>query len=65
MHPPHFLRERVRVWVYGLVLPLMGSCWGCLWRWLSVAVLALYALSFWKTWRGLSGQPMAARQAVC
>ena len=30
----------------------------------SLAVLALYALSWWKTWRGLSGQPMAARQAA-
>ena len=32
--------------------------------WLSAAVLALYALSFWKTWRGLAGQPMAAKQAA-
>ena len=64
MHPPHFLRERVRVWVYGLALPLIFVLGLFTWRWLSVAVLALYALSFWKTWRGLSGQPMAARQAA-
>jgi GT2 family glycosyltransferase len=64
MHPPHFLRERVRVWVYGLALPLLFVLGLFTWRWLSVAVLALYALSFWKTWRGLSGQPMAARQAA-
>ena len=27
-------------------------------------VLGLYALSFWKTWRGLAGQPMALKQAA-
>ncbi len=64
MHPPHFLRERLRVWAYGLVLPLLFLLGLVTWGWVSLAVLALYALSGWKTWRGLSGQPMAARQAA-
>ena len=64
MHPPHFLRERMRVWAYGLVLPLLFVLGLLTSGWISLAVLALYALSWWKTWRGLSGQPMAARQAA-
>lgn len=64
MHPPHFQREKLRVWVYGLALPLIfvfGLVVNC---WISVAVLAIYALSYWKTLRGLRGQPMALRQAA-
>ena len=64
MHPPHFLRERMRVWAYGLVLPLLFVLGLLTSGWISLAVLALYALSWWKTWRGLSGQPMAAKQAA-
>lgn len=64
MHPPHFLRERLRVWAYGLVLPLLFLLGLLTSGWISLAVAALYALSWWKTWRGLSGQPMAARQAA-
>ena len=64
MHPPHFRRERLRVWAYGLVLPLLFLLGLFTSGWISLAVLALYALSWWKTWRGLSGQPMAAKQAA-
>ncbi|KGJ06840.1 Glycosyltransferase, GT2 family [Paracoccus halophilus] len=64
MHPPHFRREKLRVWVYGLVLPLIFLLGLFTWAWISLAVLGLYALSWWKTWRGLAGQPMAARQAA-
>ncbi|RCW88245.1 glycosyltransferase [Paracoccus lutimaris] len=64
MHPPHFKRERLRVWAYGLVLPLMFLLGLFTSGWISLAVLGLYALSFWKTWRGLSGRPMAVKQAA-
>ena len=64
MHPPHFRRERLRVWAYGLVLPLVFLLGLFTSGWISLAVLGLYALSFWKTWRGLAGQPMAAKQAA-
>lgn len=64
MHPPYFRREKARVWVYGLALPLLFLLGLFTSLWLSAAVLALYALSFWKTWRGLSGKPMALHQAV-
>lgn len=64
MHPPHFKREQQRVWVYGLVLPLLFVLGLFTSTWLSVLVLALYGLSFWKTWRGLAGKPMALHQAA-
>ena len=64
MHPPHFRRERLRVWAYGLVLPLLFLLGLFTSGWISLAVLGLYALSFWKTWRGLAGQPMALKQAA-
>ncbi len=50
MHPPHFLRERQRVWVYGALLPLaflvsliMGFRLGML------LVLGLYVFSWFRT----------------
>ncbi|MDQ7777631.1 glycosyltransferase [Paracoccus aminovorans] len=64
MHPPYFKREKLRVWIYGLALPLLFLLGLFTSPWLSAAVLALYALSFWKTWRGLSGKPMALHQAA-
>ncbi len=64
MHPPHFRREKLRVWAYGLVLPLVFLLGLFTSLWLSLAALGLYALSFWKTLKGLRGQPMAARQAA-
>ncbi|MFC3527645.1 glycosyltransferase [Paracoccus mangrovi] len=64
MHPPHFRREKLRVGVYGLVLPLILVLGLFISGWIVLAVAAVYALSWWKTWRGLAGQPMAARQAA-
>lgn len=64
MHPPHFQREKLRVQVYGLVLPLILVLGLFISGWIVLAVAAVYALSWWKTWRGLAGQPMAARQAA-
>lgn len=63
MHPPHFQREKLRVWAYGLALPLIFVLGLLVNGWISAAVLGVYALSWWKTWRGLRGQPMAFRQA--
>ena len=63
MHPPHFRREIQRIWVYGLILPLLALAGLFASGWLVLLVLALYLLSWAKTLRGLGGQPMAARQA--
>lgn len=64
MHPPHFQREKLRVCAYGLILPLILLLGLFVSGWIVLAVLAIYTLSLWKTWRGLRGQPMAARQAA-
>lgn len=64
MHPPHFRREILRIWVYGLILPLLALIGLFTSGWLVLLVLALYGLSFAKTLRGLKGQPMAANQAA-
>lgn len=63
MHPPHFQREIRRIWVYGLLLPVLALLGLFVSGWVVAAVLALYLLSYVKTLRGLRGQPMAARQA--
>ena len=64
MHPPHFRREILRVWAYGLILPLLALIGLFTSGWLLLLVLAVYELSYFKTLRGLKGQPMAARQAA-
>ncbi len=54
MHPPHFKRERQRVWIYGGVLPLLfllslliGYGAG------AVIVLLVYVYNWWRTAGGL------------
>lgn len=49
MHPEHFRRERMRVWAYGLVLPLLFLVGLLFARWLAVLVLAVYAQSWVRT----------------
>ncbi|MBI6630630.1 glycosyltransferase [Pontibaca salina] len=53
MHPAHFRRERLRVWVYGLVLPLIFLLGLSLTPWISILVLAVYAMSYLRTARNL------------
>lgn len=64
MHPPHFKREKQRVWVYGLALPVLFVIGLVTSIWVSVFVAALYGLSFIKTFKGLRDRPMAAKQAA-
>lgn len=53
LHPDYFTRERKRVWVWGLVLPVIALA-GAIWQpWLILLVLALYALSYVRTVQGL------------
>ncbi len=63
MHPGYFARERARVWVYGLVLPLLAVA-GLFWLPLLVGVLAAYALSYAKTAQGLRKSGMSTRDAL-
>jgi GT2 family glycosyltransferase len=59
LHPEYFRKERKRMWFYGAILPALGLI-GALFFWpLLVAVLAIFALSYARTVRGLlaSGMP--------
>ncbi len=49
LHPEHFRRERLRGWLYGLVLPLLFLTGLVIWPWLSLAVALAYLLSFLRT----------------
>lgn len=64
MHPSHFRRERLRVWVYGLVLPLIFLSGLILGPWISILVLVVYALSYFRTARNLRLRGVAAALAL-
>lgn len=64
MHPSHFRRERLRVWVYGLVLPLIFLSGLILAPWISILVLVIYALSYFRTARNLRRRGVAAAMAL-
>lgn len=68
MHPQHFRRERMRVWIYGLMLPVIFLA-GLLFQiWLCLVVLAVYGLSWLRTAYNLRARgvtwAMAMHQAV-
>ncbi len=63
MHPSHFRRERMRVWIYGLVLPLLFLAGLIFAPWLSLAVLALYGISWLRTARNLERRGLAPAMA--
>ena len=67
-HPEFFRPERRRVWLYGLVLPILFLA-GLVWSgWLALGVVALYVLSYGRSAQGLmhAGLPAgkAAHQAI-
>ena len=63
LHPGYFARERARVWVYGLALPILALA-GLIWWPLFLLVLAAYLLSYLKTVQGLRGEGMATGTAL-
>lgn len=72
LHPDHFQSERRRVWLYGLILPLVGLT-GLAWTLtgavlggalLICGVLAGYAISWVRTMRGLVRAGLPRRQAM-
>lgn len=64
LHPDYFVRERLRGWVYGLILPLLAVI-GAAWTWwIPMAVLAVYGLSYLKTARGLMQDGLPASEAL-
>jgi GT2 family glycosyltransferase len=63
LHPDYFTRERFRVWVYGLALPLLALV-GLFWWPLLALVCAAYGLSYLKTVQGLRREGMDTRRAL-
>lgn len=63
MHPEYFVRERRRGWIYGLLLPFIAVFGAFSSPAVPVLVLGVYALSFFKTMRGLQGIGLPADEA--
>lgn len=54
MYPAHFRRERIRVWVYGLAMPLLAAIGAAAGQWWLVLLVALgYAANWLRTSHGL------------
>ena len=63
LHPDYFVKERRRVLVYGLLLPVAALI-GALIAWpLALIPLALYALNYLRTARGLIREGLPANRA--
>lgn len=64
MHPPHLKRERLRVWLYGPILPLVFLVGYFTTPWISLLAVAAYALSFTRTARDLNRKGLGRRLAI-
>lgn len=68
LHPDYFTRERKRAWFYGALLPATALTGLFTSLWITLAVLAIYALSYMRTVQGLMREALppgsAAKQAV-
>lgn len=63
LHRDYFVRERQRGWVYGLILPGLAILGASASHAVPVLVLGLYAVSYWKTVRGLKSEGLAQSEA--
>jgi len=63
MHSDYFVRERRRVWLYGLILPVVAVFGAIASLLVPLFVLAIYGLSFWKTAQGLKSEGVVAHEA--
>ncbi|KMK65648.1 glycosyltransferase family 2 protein [Puniceibacterium sp. IMCC21224] len=64
LHPEYFLRERRRVLLYALALPLVAILTSFYTWWLPILVLALYVLSYLRTVQGLTREGLPISEAV-
>ncbi|MFP7569257.1 glycosyltransferase [Marivita sp. S2033] len=63
LHPDYFVLERRRGWFFGLLLPLIAVFGAFLSLWVPLLVLAIYALSYIKTMRGLESEGLPSDEA--
>ncbi|MEO9781921.1 MAG: glycosyltransferase family 2 protein [Sedimentitalea sp.] len=68
LHPEYFTRERKRAWIYGALLPIAAFAGLFISLWITLAVLAIFVLSYIRTVQGLMRDNLpfgsAAKQAV-
>ncbi|MBN9886029.1 glycosyltransferase [Salipiger abyssi] len=64
LHPEYFVRERRRVLVYGLALPLVILIGAFLWWGLPLLGLAAYALNYLRTAQGLMREGLPRAEAL-
>lgn len=64
LHPDYFIRERRRVWLYGLALPLAILLAALINPWLALPLLAVYLLNYLRTTQGLQRQDLPRREAA-
>lgn len=62
LHPEHFRRERLRGWVYGLVLPLAFLLGLAFWPWLSLGIAGIYLVSYLRTARNFARRAPVRRR---
>lgn len=63
LHTDYYKRERLRSWVFGVILPLLAIAGALVSPAVPVLVLGLYGLSYWKTTRGLMTQGLSGQEA--
>lgn len=64
LHPEHFRRERLRAWLYGLVLPVVFLFGLAVWPWLALGVAGIYLLSFLRTATGYARRAPVKRRLL-
>lgn len=63
LHPEYSIRTRLRILVFGAVLPILAILGLIVSSWLLVPVVALYVVSYARTVRGLRAGGLTARKA--
>ncbi|MCL3881773.1 glycosyltransferase family 2 protein [Marivita sp. GX14005] len=64
LHPEYFRRERLRGWLFGLILPITAVLGTFVSLWLPLLVLAIYLLSYLKAALGLRREGLPPREAM-
>ncbi len=64
MHPGYFAPERRRVLVFGAVMPLLAALGAMFAPWIIAILIALYGISYWRTFDGLVRAGLVRSQAA-
>lgn len=64
LHPEYFTTERRRVWLFGAVLPLIALIGLFTSLWITLAIVALYGVSYVRTAMGLNREGLPAKEAA-